>query len=492
MAYKDSKTKKTVRVPLIGIPLYRDTGARDQKYINVLVESNQNKQAQDTQHYAIKRPGLVQFSRPSGGAATGRGMYSWNGNLYSVFGSGTGALYKDNVALSVPAPGIAAGTNLCDFEITSAIAGTPYLAVNDGSNMFLVNGAGTVTKVTDGDYPASNLGVVVFFDGYILVAKSNGKIYNSVNENPASWNGTGLGPDTCTDFLQAQMFPDNLVSIARQNNMLVAFGQWSTEFFYDAGNPSPGSFMAKLDQGALQVGCAGINTVMQHEDFVIWVARAQTGGYTVQKLEGITNLKTVSTDPVERLLNSEGASGTLSSAVAWAVRVGGHFIYVLTLPTLNRTLVYDIDEDRWTEFQGGSSGRFPYVWSTQHNNVPLVQHETNGRIYQFSDTVYQDDGASIYTILQTRKYDADTSYRKFCSRLELVGDKTNSTSSIDVQYSDDDYQNFSTARTVDANADRMFLTRLGSFRRRAWKFTHTANTPLRLEAYEMDLQLGEQ
>lgn len=474
MAVAQQQSWELKRTPLFGVPTQRNTGTKDQRYVNVYLEALQNKFTGDKRFFCTKRPGLVEYMQPSGTTGVGRGIYSWNGNLYSVVGN---KIYKNTTALS---PTLATTTGLVSFSETSAIAPTRYLAMNDGASLYLIKTDDTVSTVSDIDYPtANNLGQVEFFDGYMVVATSTGKIQNSDLEDPTAWAATSL--------IQAQNYPDNLVAIARNGDTLLALGEWSTETFYNSGVAPPGSFMARLQQGSLQIGCAGKDTVAQHESFIIWVSQAKSGGCTIQKLEGISNLTKISTEPIERFLNAEEAS--ISSAVGYLVRTAGHFFYVLTLSASNRTFVYDIGEDYWVEWQSGSSGRFTYPCAIQHLELSLIQHETDGKIYKLSPTTYQDGSTDITVIIQTAPVDYDSNRRKFYRKMEVYGDRTSSSSPISVQYSDDNYNTFSTARTIDM-ADRAWLTKLGQSRRRAWKFTHTANTDLRIEGMEVEYQEG--
>lgn len=478
-SYVNQHQKKNIRVPLVGSPTARDTSlTKDQRYINVYLEKLHNPMTDGHYMSVTKRPGATVFSNPSGTTAVGRGMYQWNGKLYSVFGnsiySNTTNIYNGLMVTS---------TGICSFVETSAIATTKYLSINDGTKMYLIT-TGDVVSVVASNFPAANVGTTVFFDGYLLVGDVSGRVWNSNNENPTVWGAT--------DFLNAQAFPDNLIAIARQNDIVLAFGTMSTQMFYDAGNASPGSFMANLQQATLQIGCASANSIDQQENYVIWVSQSMNGGYTVQKLDGITKLDRISTEPLERILNAEGTS--ISACVGMTLRVSGHFFYLLTLSASNRTFVYDIEQKTWTEWQTGASGQFQAMYTGEMNNLPLIQHPTNGKIYSMSPTVYQDDSTSISTIIQTIPMDFDTMLRKWQSRLELIGDRYSSTNPISVQYSDDDYQTLSTARTIDmmmtsANR-RAYLMNLGSFRRRSFLFTHTANQPLRLEAMDVDIQTG--
>ena len=465
---------EVARTPFYGITTLRGNTTKDQRYVNMFIERLENQDAGAARFFATKRPGYTLYS--SVAAGVGRGIYSWNGDLYSVVGN---QVYKNGVVLSVT---LTTSTGKVAFTETSGIAAVQRLAINAGGELYTIETSGTVTRVStvDADYPVTNnIGMVEFFDGYMIVATIDGKIYNSDNEAPNAW--------TPTAFVAAQKYPDKLVGIARNNDVLLAFGEWTTEQFYNGGAALPSSFLTRLDQGTFQVGCASKDSIVHQENYIIWVGASKTGGYTVQRLDGVAGLEKVSNDSVEKVLDLEETD--ISTCYAFPLRIMGHFYYILTLTRANRTFVYDIDENRWTEMQSGSSGHFIGLSAEQHVNVPLFQHESNGTIYQFDPEIYQDAGSSITCILQTAPIDRDTQHWKRCKRFEIFGDEQTTSCPLTVQYSDDNYKTFSTGRTMDMQY-RSMLTNLGNYRRRAWKITHTANTPLRLEGFEEEFQEG--
>lgn len=465
---------EVARTPFYGITTLRGNTTKDQRYVNMFIERLENQDAGVARFFATKRPGYSQYSAVTAGA--GRGLYSWNGFLYSVVGD---KLYKDGVAMAVT---LTTTTGAVAFMETSGIAAVQRLALNAGGELYTIKTDDTVTKVSsvDADYPVTNnIGMVEFFDGYMIVATSDGKIWNSVNEDPNSWVSTA--------YITAQKYPDRLVGIARNSDVLLAFGEWTTEQFYDGGIASPSSFLSRLDQGTLQVGCASKDSIVHQENYTIWVGTSRTGGYTVQKLDGVSGLEKISNDSIEKMLNLEETD--ITSCYAFPLRIAGHFYYILTLNRANRTFVFDIDENRWTEMQSGSSGHFTGVSAEQHNYVPVFMHESNGIIYQFDPDLYQDAGSAITCILQTAPIDRETQHGKTCKRVELYGDEQTTSCPISVEYTDDNYKTFSTARTIDMQY-RSRLTNLGKYRRRAWRFTHTADTPLRIEGFEEEYQEG--
>ena len=65
----------------------------------------------------------------------------------------------------------------------------------------------------------------------------------------------------------------------------------------------------------------------------------------------------------------------------------------------------------------------------------------------------------------------------------VIGDVARSASSMNVEFSDDDYQTWSTARAIDLTSNQKMLTRCGSYTDRAVRLTHTANLDCRIEKF---------
>ena len=88
------------------------------------------------------------------------------------------------------------------------------------------------------------------------------------------------------------MEPDQGIALARHLNYIVAFNEWSTEFFFNAGNAS-GSVLDPVEGIAIRYGCANGKTVWSGENTIIWLAQGRSGGKSVMMFEG-NDLKTIS------------------------------------------------------------------------------------------------------------------------------------------------------------------------------------------------------
>ena len=526
-------TSQPERIPLLGTLMYRSAARnKDQRLINCFQESIKNEVTDSKKSYTVKRPGLTQSTNVKVGGGTARGLYYWNSKHYSVIGSG---LYE-NSTLKQTLNTSSGEAGFVEFDNS----GVAYLFLCDGTDGWVINSSGTVTQVnqtystwaaltnysvgdrriptvsngyyyevtTDagssaaaqptwpttigttvvdsgitwtckgeyGGFPTPHIPTPKFIDGYMILPLSGSlDIYNSDVDNIYGWGSS--------NFVSAEMWPDNILGLARQNNQILAFGQYSSEFFYDAANAS-GSPLARNEGTALQIGCAAPHAVYENERFLIFIGQSSSGGRAVWQLEGFSPKK-VSTEAIERVLDEEGS--TITSARGFGVRTKGHLFYVINLATC--TLVYDVEEKVWHEWSSNSSGshvafKYSYITDTLDGRSTLL-HNTDGYLYILDPDVYQDNSTSILADVYTAKYDGSTMNRKFMHNLNVVGDLD---SSYSIRWSDDDYTTWNSFFTLTAS--RPFVTRCGSFRRRAFNIRHTANEDFRLEALEFEVDVG--
>lgn len=337
---------------------------------------------------------------------------------------------------------------------------------------------GTVTWECGGYYggfPSPHIPQPIGLDGYLCLAEKDSiDMYNSWINNVFSWNPL--------DFISAESFSDPIRGLARQNNYIVLFGDISTEMLYN-NNTETGSPFIRNESFLLQHGIRFPYSIMQEEKFCMWVGKSDAGQSAVWQLDGFS-AKEVSTEFIERILNAETDT---DNVYGYSVRVDGHFFYILNLPTINKTLVYDIDLNLWHEWSYDNSA-FPYNFKTTKDLKVLLLHKDNGRIYELTPTQYTDAGVNIDVSAITSKIDFGSDKRKFYHKIEVVGDLVPST--LDVSWTDDDYQTWSNVKTLDLS-ERPYFMRGGVSRRRAFKLNHSDNTPLRLEFLECIYTQGE-
>ncbi len=326
-----------------------------------------------------------------------------------------------------------------------------------------------------GGFPSPHVPTPVYLDGYIALSEANTvDIYNS-GIHPSTTQGL---PDSWNplDYYSANQFPDNVVALARQNNWIVAMGENNMEFLYDNAN-TPGSPFERNQGITFQSGLINARSFTQSERAMMFVSKSDAGRPSVWLLDG-TNSKEISTEYQERLILKETGEIFCNQ-----VRIDGHFFFIVTLPVLGKSLVYDIEEQMWHEWSA-----LPFSMMTFDGTDILFQHQTDGNIYKMSNEIYQDNGVDFTVTIQMAKQDLDNQKRKFIQRIDVIGDQ--STTTIGLSWSDDDYQTWNNPFILSMY-QRPYVTRCGSFRRRAWRIEQTDNAPLRLEALEVVYTQGE-
>ena len=479
MAYSKTpaiQTYETKRINFISNPQQRGTDAtKDFRLVNMMVEVLKSPVGDQNKYYIKSRPGVTQAFTTQ--TAVGRGIYYWvlggTGYCMAVVGNKVYANGTNVLTLST-------STGSVGFTEFVSSTGTVSLILVDGTDGYVFSNSTTSVKITDAEFPTPHVPIPIFIDGYLFLAKANtADVYNSDLDNPASW--------TAGDYISAEMYPDLIVALSKNNNYIYAIGSASTEYLYDVANAT-GSPLGRHDSAVQQFGCAARDSVVQTETEVIMIGETNNGGHTVWTIDGFKAAE-VGIPAVKSALLAEGAN--LPNAQAFCVRVAGQKCYVVCLT--NRTLVYSFDTKMWHEWSTASGAFLCSHGTDGPNGSAYVLDKANGKVYTMDETLFTDAGTAIDCVFTSAKLDFDTINRKFMYRLSIIGDVPDSTGTdiaVSVQWSDDDYKTFSTARTLNFNADLPKIDQLGQFRRRAFKLTYSLPHLLRLEGLEVDLNKG--
>ena len=404
-------------------------------------------------------------------------------NLVVLVGGGTG--YPSTGTFTVS--GSISGSGAAGTYIASGGTITSVTLTNPGSNYagtltVAFSGAGTGATATASlnSFPANPVPGIVYLDGYVFVMDSQGQIWQSDNENPSAWGAL--------NFTSAKSEGDEGKAIARHLNYVIAFKEWTADFFYDAGNPT-GSVLSINQSAHMEIGCADGNSIQNPEQTLIWMGTVVEGGRGIYMLNGLSPSK-VSTKAVETFLNASDLTGTYS----WLYKIAGHTLYGLVLTDQNVTLVYDITENEWhvwttsKDYIGGGEDYFECSFVTQfpfNSGAFYVLDAVNGLVFTLSPTNYVDPFGPIRMRIVTDRMDFNTFAFKVGSALTIFGDQINDV--MQVRHTEDDYNTWSQYRNVNLNLQKPCLYQLGRFRRRAYEFLYTGNNPLRLEKVDFNL-----
>ena len=393
------------------------------------------------------------------------------------------------VGMSVIGTGIATGSKVTAIAGTQITVDTPKTGVVSGTITFADEGAGGVLTATLNFVPTGPyVSGAVFLNNYVLIGTSQNRIYNSDVGDPTTWNAL--------NFLSFEQTADVLVGICKHLNYLVAFGAVSTQFFYDVGNPT-GSPLGLAASYTSEIGCATGDSIVATNNTVLWIGTSKTYGRSVYIMDGTAPVR-ISTANIDRHIEADG----LSDVSAYCYTINGHTLYILTLHNTHQTLVYDLNERMWytwTQYSMQSNDQpnagtyqesyFRPTYYTQLNGVPYVLDDDTATLYYLDVNTYQDAGQPIYCRTVTDISDNGSTKRKFFGRLEIIGDKV--AGIMQIRHTGDDYNTWSSYRSVNLNAPRAQIYLSGADRRRAWEFLCTSNVPLRLDGAEVDFRIGE-
>lgn len=459
-----------VVLPLISTATNRERSfLKDARLINCLLEKDGLGKI-----WVYKRPGYnTLYARTNG---TARGQYNWANSLYSVSGT---TLYKDNTGIGAVS---SSGDGSGHYDFSELVNGATLL-LKSTTNAYTTDGA-TITAMADADYPATTVPGVAYLDGTTYVMDAQARIHGSDLNTHTAWDPLNV--------IVAQSAPGDGVALAKHLVYVVAFKQWSTEFFYDAGNPS-GSPLSRYEGPLLQVGCAAPFSVQVFGGMVFWVGQTRAGGFSVQMLDKLSGSE-VSTPAICRLLRS----AYVASITSASLDIDGRKFYILhaTDGTIEYTLVFDIREKLWYQWSDTNGSKWPIreiALKTGVGGTKMIvgQHFTNGDTVEIDAGYYTDQLALFDADVYTGNFDGGTRTGKFLNRLDVLGDAVVG-SRLQIRHNDEDYKDgaWSNFREVDLGQVKPYLDNCGTFVRRAWHTHHRQNLPMRLEAFQLDIWPG--
>ncbi len=460
------------RLPLVLEPENRGQDVKfDARLVNGYIET---KKGEEGGVWIYERVGLLNSSRPPAVDAVGRGIFNWLGDIYSIFGD---TLYKNGVAVA----GTVDDTNGV-YRFDSCLGATPKLQMGNGVKAYNYDDGAGLVQITDAQFPTSFVKGWAYLDGTTYVMTPSAHILGSDINDPTAW-------DALNDIL-AQIEPDQGMATDKQLVYVIAFKQWTTEIFYDAGNGT-GSPLGRVEGAKVNWGCLSADSVQEIDGALFWLAQSKDGSPEVVVLDNL-KAQAVSTKALERLLES----ADLTTIYSWTIKQDGHRFYVLTIKESNYTFAYDLDEQMWSQWTDTDGNYMPIVSSCTGSNLAahqhFLQHESNGRIYLASSDYATDDGDLIQVDLITPNFDGGVRVAKLEQRLEIISDQQEG-STLGVRTNDQDYNPtaWTEWRSFDLSQARPFLDDFGSFYRRVHHFRHRRSVRMpRIRAMELMLDLG--
>lgn len=460
------------------------TDGLDQRKINSMYEPVTNSITGKGTLYLTKRPGAATnlTAGSSGQVAylivlTSRTVIGILAQIQWVFAkSGNDVLAVDTVGASTTI--VTASGYVPVYVDKTSISGTEtvVLQIRNATfdqRVFYASVIGSWTEITDADFTSlDHAGKAEFIDGYMVVMTTNNRIYNSDLNSLANWSAT--------NYITKQIVQDYPCGLMRFGKQILAFGTRTCEVFVNQGYATGSPFdtvphMMQRIGIPVPSGTTKTHYYCQSANRLFFVGSSgSTGTASAYSYDG-QRFEKVSTPNIDKIIGGNQVTSVSACSINGKAAIA--FALDPTTATTQRWLMFFPDWNEW--FEWNSTVFTPVNADGFYLGVGTNQH----KIYTVgaSDN-WQDDGTD-YTMTHQFQLPKSGSTRKRMYMAGLAGDTARSAQNISVEFSDDDYQSWSAARTIDMTQSKKNLYRCGSYFNRAVRISHAGNTEVRLEKF---------
>lgn len=376
-----------------------------QRLVNWYVEYSEDEKSK-TPTALLGAPGLLELLNVSNGLASAevRGCWVLPGGQRAIIVAANNVFMAQ---ITVPAT----QTSIAQFAVTlisSALLTNSgpvcirdngaggYAVIVDGPFGYLVNLAtNVVTQITDPGFLGADR--VAFIDGWLIFNRPGTQTFYTTGPVPFTVTFPG------SFFALKDSSSDNLVTLMENERELWLIGERASEVWYNAGGAN--FSFSRIPGVSPQIGCAAKHSISRLRDKIAWLAKNEQG----ENFVVVTNqysYERISNHGVEEALRKYPLT---SDAIGWSYEEGGHWFYVLTLPTADKTWVYDLTsseasgKNRWHERASfnqttGAFHRQRANCFMNFGNVRMVGDYQSGRVHQMSRDFYTDNGEPLIAL----------------------------------------------------------------------------------------------
>lgn len=289
------------------------------------------------------------------------------------------------------------------FRNGTSVGNIPF-----GQNPRMASANGQLAIVTGGAlyvYQNNALQLVEFFDDGVsrlpsfssVVVLFNIFLFSVAGSNQAFFSSVGDATTiNAANFLEAQTSPDPIVEMQVLAEEIYFFKPTAVEIWDFTGSLT--APFAESQGRTYARGCAAQGSVVTKVDnSLFWIA----DDLSVYRSSNVP-IK-ISTPYIDDRIQFCGVNGVIETT-AFYLGVEGHALYVLNLPTINESYVYDASTKQWAVW--GSLSTFqidPGVYigacaAGQTSTGVFVGSYINGEIYSLDSAIYTDNGEAIRTV----------------------------------------------------------------------------------------------
>lgn len=336
----------------------------------------------------------------------------------------------------------------------------------------------------------------------------------------------GYSVFSASEYLLAESTGGKLVDLGRYNNFIVAFKEYSMEFFEDVANQN-GTVLGRVSQLEQQVGCVHPNTIVDTgSGEMIWLATDQSGHRSVKMLTNSFQVDSIDDSTVSKSLRLTAA---YDGSYAYMLNIHGRQFYVLTLKQsyldgsntndfANITYAYDMKSKLWTIWNTDAEattfvdtgtgativteGRWNVSGACKNTyNTTYVQDYDTGALHIMDNYYTSDKGTAFTFFVRISNVDLGTFKRKFLNRITVYSSSGPSSPSEEFYlyvFRDDgayspinNYARILVKAPTSTQEQNYSTFALGSGRRFTFQLSSTSSAAIRISAINIDYDIGE-
>lgn len=439
-------------------------------YLPVLIESGQGKGGNSS--YLKQLPGLTVLA--SLGASV-RGFAVAREVLYVVSGT---TLYEISSAWASTSRGTIAGDSIVRMSSNET-----QIAIVTGSKLYVYDlDALTLSEVTTNWRGSYSVDVL---DGFgIFADPGSNQFYLSANQDFTTLYAL--------DFASAEGSTGTIVSWIVKHRELLILKNNTGEVWYDSG--AADFPLARNDGANIEVGGSSVHSLQKIGGVAYWLGRDEQGAAAVFSMSAYQPTR-ISNHALEEKL---AAISDLSQAYAFTFHYEGLTCYVLQVPGLETTPVFEIKSGIWVEFAELVGGDYSPWRCSSHAYVYGVHvlGDSTGKLYKLDVDSNTNAGDTLCRDRITPHQSLPSNSRQRVGNMQIdcdvgKGIAANQEASILVRYSDDGGNKWGGWRTLTLGRIGQFKARArgsmwGAARDRVWQFRVTDDVTCNLLSVLID------
>lgn len=448
----------------------------------------------DPKHAVIKRPPIQNITSTWATLGANTIIGSWihpTGIIWLVDSSGK--VWRNGVNVNTIA---SPGTYV--FFVHYFVADTERVMIYTSTRAVYHLTAAGATAVAATTYDSAvAVARPVFLDGYIFLPGNSfsspvQRIYNTALADPTTI-------DVANDFLDAEMYPDTIVALAKHHNHLVAFGQNTVEFFYNGG-VELGSPLQRQAAYASRVGLQIVtaaapthNKILEVGDKIYFIGREDNGSYGLYVIDKF-RVTRISSPTMDFHINNPTYVGARNSVLG--LNVNGTVCPVLQLSDAGFSTIKHIgwhpDEKEWFElFLPYAEVQTAQAWLNCINHGEYTYLQTSNYFSKIGPYAANPTEYTSYYI--SPLYDFNSQNMKHIKYVDVIGDF--GTNVVQLKYTNDsDHGTYVSTNTLAHSSvgrnNPLRFRQLGRARRQGYKIEISGASQFVLEGLEVAYNLG--